>query len=233
MAQAMFKKMSAVRGFIIEPKEWKVEGERRYSTPGNTDWMLKAWDRVRNVGAIVLAIILYSDQTNLSNNGRQSAHPFVLSFGNTPEWARWLDGGTELVGLFPNIPSDLKPEEKIRVFQLAAEYMLQPLKRLSKLHGGGLKVEDSNGVEYVAIPLLYSVVNDHPESNKVSCTMSCSSYRPCSICMVTRDNLRDVDDEIVPRTVKDQKAVYKKMEGAETKKELTRLKKKYSTHFVK
>ncbi|CAI7840946.1 unnamed protein product [Closterium sp. NIES-53] len=43
LAQAMFKKMSAIRGFIIEPKEWKVEGERRYSTPGNTDWMLKAW----------------------------------------------------------------------------------------------------------------------------------------------------------------------------------------------
>ncbi|GJP74686.1 hypothetical protein CLOP_g5235, partial [Closterium sp. NIES-67] len=131
---AMFKTMSAVSGFAIEPEEWVVDGERRYSTPQNTDWMLMAWERVKKLG-IVLAIILFSDQTNLSYNGRQSAHPFVMSMGNIPEWARWLEGGTELVGLLPNIPPDLKPEEKTRAFQQAADIFIEPLRRLSKLKG--------------------------------------------------------------------------------------------------
>ncbi|GJP69626.1 hypothetical protein CLOP_g618, partial [Closterium sp. NIES-67] len=153
---AMFKKMSAVSGFAIEPEEWVVDGERRYSTPQNTDWMLMAWERVKKLG-IVLAIILFSDQTNLSYNGRQSAHPFVMSMGNIPEWARWLEGGTELVGLLPNIPPDLKPEEKTRAFQQAADIFIEPLRRLSKLKGGGLEVEDSTGVCYRAFPLLYAL----------------------------------------------------------------------------
>ncbi|GJP31575.1 hypothetical protein CLOM_g13527, partial [Closterium sp. NIES-68] len=152
---AMFKTMSAVSGFAIEPEEWVVDGERRYSTPQNTDWMLMAWERVKKLG-IVLAIILFSDQTNLSYNGRQSAHPFVMSMGNIPEWARWLEGGTELVGLLPNIPPDLKPEEKTRAFQQAADIFIEPLRRLSKLKGGGLEVEDSAGVCYRAFPLLYA-----------------------------------------------------------------------------
>ncbi|GJP49591.1 hypothetical protein CLOM_g8778, partial [Closterium sp. NIES-68] len=229
---AMFKTMSAVSGFAIEPEEWVVDGERRYSTPQNTDWMLMAWERVKKLG-IVLAIILFSDQTNLSYNGRQSAHPFVMSMGNIPEWARWLEGGTELVGLLPNIPPDLKPEEKTRAFQQAADIFIEPLRRLSKLKGGGLEVEDSAGVCYRAFPLLYAYVTDHPESCKVTCTMACNSFRPCSICLAEKPRLAEVEDPIVLRTVRDQGRLYKQMESATTKKKLSALRTTYSTHFVK
>ncbi|GJP48454.1 hypothetical protein CLOM_g7734 [Closterium sp. NIES-68] len=137
---AMFKTMSAVSGFAIEPEEWVVDGERRYSTPQNTDWMLMAWERVKKLG-IVLAIILFFRSNQLVVQRSQSAHPFVMSMGNIPEWARWLEGGTELVGLLPNIPPDLKPEEKTRAFQQAADIFIEPLRRLSKLKGGGLRLQ--------------------------------------------------------------------------------------------
>ncbi|GJP69628.1 hypothetical protein CLOP_g618 [Closterium sp. NIES-67] len=224
---AMFKKMSAVSGFAIEPEEWVVDGERRYSTPQNTDWMLMAWERVKKLG-IVLAIILFSDQTNLSYNGRQSAHPFVMSMGNIPEWARWLEGGTELVGLLPNIPPDLKPEEKTRAFQQAADIFIEPLRRLSKLKGGTQAVVSHSQLVTVTLPHCY-----HPESCKVTCTMACNSFRPCSICLAEKPRLAEVEDPIVLRTVRDQGRLYKQMESATTKKKLSALRTTYSTHFVK
>ncbi|CAI5492692.1 unnamed protein product [Closterium sp. Naga37s-1] len=92
----------------------------------------------------VLALIIFSDATNLTANGRQTAHPFVVSFANIPEAERWKSGGTEVVALFPPLPSDMAAEEKMRVFQEALRIVFGPVIALSSPERGNI---------YRAVPL--------------------------------------------------------------------------------
>ncbi|CAI7852820.1 unnamed protein product, partial [Closterium sp. NIES-53] len=50
----------------------------------------------------------------------------------------------------------------------------------------GFKMKDPNGVEHLVIPMLYAWVCDFPESCKITCTLSGTTNRPCSICFAHR-----------------------------------------------
>jgi len=52
-------------------------------------------------GAVIAPVILYSDQTTLSNNRRILGHPIVMSIGNISCHVRELDEGHTLIGLLP------------------------------------------------------------------------------------------------------------------------------------
>ncbi|CAI7899889.1 unnamed protein product [Closterium sp. NIES-53] len=59
----------------------------------------------------------------------------------------------------------------------------------------GMAATDPNGVDRFVVPLLFSYVADYPETCKVSCTQQLGSVRPCSLCYVHREHLRDMDRE--------------------------------------
>jgi hypothetical protein len=52
-------------------------------------------------GVVIAPIILYSDQTTLSNNKCILGHPIVMSIGNISCYVRELNQGHILIGLLP------------------------------------------------------------------------------------------------------------------------------------
>ena len=84
-------------------------------------------------GSVVAPIILYSDQTSLSNNMKVTGHPLVMSIANISCENRYLDEGHCLLAIFPSIPStSTNFQERLTLFQECLAYILQPLKEASK-----------------------------------------------------------------------------------------------------
>ncbi|CAI5476788.1 unnamed protein product [Closterium sp. Yama58-4] len=134
------------------------------------------------------------------------------------EEARWLDGGVEMVALFPTLPSALTSEQKTAAMHEMLGIVLGPLMALSSVASGGIRVTDHLGGKSTVFPLLGKYVCDQPESSMVTCTWAATSNQPCSLCIVSKWDLADLTKAIEPRTVKDQKDVYKRMEKASAKR---------------
>ncbi|CAI7880514.1 unnamed protein product, partial [Closterium sp. NIES-54] len=176
----MFGHPDNVEGFVLKPQVDidPATRKRRYSTPDSGTWWHEAQDFVGEDG-VVAAIILYSDVTHLSENGHKLAWPVMMTLGNIKQGKRWASAGHCLLGTLPIPPSNMTSEQKTQLFQRAALTMLQGL-----LDGreSGFLLRDPTGVEHVVKPLLYAWVLDYPESGKVTCTLSGTTSRPCSIC---------------------------------------------------
>lgn len=109
---------------------------------------------------VVLALLLYSDATLLSGDGKKSGWPLVMSLANIPLSIRRDFGGFKLCGVLPLIKSKRTPEEKTLVFQVCLKTALAPLKVLS-----------NEGIEYRGFklfPLLFAYIHDYPEGCKVN-----------------------------------------------------------------
>ncbi|CAI6012584.1 unnamed protein product [Closterium sp. NIES-65] len=89
--------------------------------------------RIGRGAGIVAAVILFSDATHLTFNGRQLAHPLMFSLDNIPEASRWLEGGVEMVALFPPLPAALTPEQKTELMHEMLRLVLGPLMRASSV----------------------------------------------------------------------------------------------------
>ncbi|CAI5974098.1 unnamed protein product [Closterium sp. NIES-64] len=93
--------------------EWEIRVLELNEGLGSVTFRFRPLDREALQGAgIVAAVILFSDATHLTFNGRQLAHPLMFSLDNIPEASRWLEGGVEMVALFPPLPAALTPEQK-------------------------------------------------------------------------------------------------------------------------
>lgn len=110
--------------------------------------------------AVILALIFYSDSTQLSGNGNVSGWPIVMSLANIPLDKRRKKGGFKLCGILPQLSGKVEAEEKCKVFKYCMEKVLSPLKELSHA-----------GIMYkgkMCYPLLYAYVHDYPEGCKVN-----------------------------------------------------------------
>ncbi|GJP59465.1 hypothetical protein CLOP_g12258 [Closterium sp. NIES-67] len=148
-------------------------------------------------GAVVAAIILYSDVTHLSENGRKKAWPVMMTIANIRQGGRWATSGHCLLGNLPIPPKGMPSAQKTQLFQQGALTMLHTI-----LEGRecGFLLKDPNGVEHLVKPMLYAWVCDYPESGKVTCTLSGGTSRPCSICYAEKEHLDCVTAENTPRT---------------------------------
>jgi hypothetical protein len=83
-------------------------------------------------GAVVVPLILYSDQTSLSKNTKVTGHPFVMSIANITCENRYLDERHALLTVLPILPSCVLHKEQLVLFQKCLAYVLQPLKEARK-----------------------------------------------------------------------------------------------------
>lgn len=115
---------------------------------------------VGNEEAVVLALMLYSDETELSATGKKTVWPIMMSLANIPQEIREKRGGFKLLGMFPNIKeTTTSATQNAKLFKLCLDELLSPLKQLS--HDG---FEHSGVMLY---PLLYAYIHDYPEGGKV------------------------------------------------------------------
>ena len=85
------------------------------------------------VDDVVAPIILFSDQTHLSQNGKEVAWPLVLTTANVSLDNRWEPHGHVLLATLPDIKKVpyLSSEQKTAVLHAALQAVLAPLKKAS------------------------------------------------------------------------------------------------------
>jgi hypothetical protein len=159
-------------------------------------------------GAKLLSLILYSDATNVDSLGKSQLHPIYLSIGNIKNWRRNKQDAKQLLAYLPILKSDNNTERKSETFKKAArecfhrslEKLLDPLLKLQK-KGVDLTLNNKTIWFY---PKVSIIISDWPEAATYCLTYKSSmSNHPCHFCLVTRDNLPDLNlqiDDIIPRT---------------------------------
>ncbi|CAI5939342.1 unnamed protein product [Closterium sp. NIES-64] len=207
-------------GFVLFPREENSGAGRMYSTPETATYWEEAQPAAVAMfgeGTVVIPLILSSDATMLSGNERTKVRAVYISIANIPLYRRWQECGKLLLAMLPFPPSQMSSTEKTALFQAAMKIVLADLIVASHtliLHlpmcgiHTGMAATDPNGVARFVVPLLFSYVADYPETCKVSCTQQLGSVRPCSLCYVQREHLRDMDREAAEmRTVEKQEGV--------------------------
>ncbi|CAI5471626.1 unnamed protein product [Closterium sp. Yama58-4] len=197
-------------------------GDRRYTTPETGTWwnaaqcltvcplpLCRALQEHFGCSEVVGGIILYSDVTHMSNNGRKKAWPLMMTLANIAQAKRWGKAGHTLLALLPIPPSAMSAVEKVMLFQRCVITVLQPL-----LDGmaSGFRLKDPFGDRQTVRPLLYAWVCDYPESGKISCTLSHGSRMPCSICYAAK-HLGAVKARNTPRTPEQQQWIVNEAVG--------------------
>ncbi|CAI5529975.1 unnamed protein product [Closterium sp. Naga37s-1] len=114
--------------------------EEEYLSYGD-EWEIRVLELQEGLGAVTfrlrplvcVSFAAQSDATHLTFNGRQLAHPMMFSLDNIPEASRWLEGGVEMVALFPPLPAALTPEQKTELMHEMLRLVLGPLMRASSV----------------------------------------------------------------------------------------------------
>ncbi|CAI6008996.1 unnamed protein product [Closterium sp. NIES-65] len=145
---------------------------------------------------------------------------------------------TDIIQLFKNrlwSPEDLELWDTFRDLEAFEEELMDADDTWEtmdlELAGDHGVVVDHMGVPATVFTMLHTYGCDHPESSMVTGTMAASSYKPCSMCIVDRWDLKKVTKAFEARTVKDQRNLYQEMEEG-TPTEVEDLKRAWSTHYV-
>jgi hypothetical protein len=128
--------------------------------------------------------------------GKSSGHPIFLSLGNIPNHQRNKPESKALIGYLPILKamdSKTKNSDKFRklqreVFQKCMKILLQPIVEEPELHF----VVRNNIVTF--IPRISMIIADLAEADKITNVYQpSSSRRPCHSCLVSRDDLNNVN----------------------------------------
>jgi hypothetical protein len=167
------------------------------------------WEKTEEslpIGAKILSVILYSDATNVDTLGKSNLHPIYVSIGNIKNWRRNKPDAKQLLGYFPILEaidnSDKKSDDfknaACETFHKSLEVLLDPL-----LNENGIELT-LNGETIWFYLRVSIVIADWPEAATYCLTSKSSmSNIPCHFCLVTRNNLADInlqDNDITPRT---------------------------------
>ncbi|CAI5460722.1 unnamed protein product [Closterium sp. Yama58-4] len=235
LVKKLLRAFQHIAGFVTKPRadEEDTEEVRHYSTPDTGKWLEEAQAAIGDEDCIVLGVIVYSDNTHASRNGRLAAWPVLISLFNIPEALRWQELGHVLAGVLP-FPSEwASSTEKTRIFQQCMEVIFEPLLRAHR--GAELRwfyVTDATGKVVKAFPCLFGQLGDFPESSRSTATLQQGSDRPCSSCYMKETHLADLSHKSVTRTVELQRRVVEAIQSAAGSKAAENIKKRWSTHPV-
>ncbi|GET52353.1 hypothetical protein GLOIN_2v1762814 [Rhizophagus irregularis DAOM 181602=DAOM 197198] len=142
------------------------------------------------------------------NTGIYQLHPIYLSIGNIKNWRRNKKDAKQLLAYLPILKSNNITERKSETFEIAVrecfhkslELLLDPLLKLNK---NGIDLFLNNEMIWF-YPRVSAIISDWPEAATYCLTYkSPMSKHPCHFCLVTRDNLANLNlqiDDITPRT---------------------------------
>jgi hypothetical protein len=159
------------------------------------------------VGAKLLSIILYSDATTTDTLGKSQLHPIYVSLGNIPIWRRNKQDAKQLLGYLPILEAANLTQKKSlayknlvrETFHKSLRHLLEPI--ISLKNGIKLFVKNENIWFY---PRVSVIIADWPEAATYCLTYkSSNSNFPCHFCLVSRDNLANINlpsSDVVLRT---------------------------------
>ncbi|CAI5482006.1 unnamed protein product [Closterium sp. Yama58-4] len=184
LVKKLVRIFSRRKGFVWKPQEkYNEKGKRVFEGPETGTWMHEAQKEIKDDKALILGVIVYSDSTQASRNGRRNAWPVLISLINIPEELRWFELGHTLATVLPFCPEWASPTEKARVFQEALKIILGPLMReTASAPVRYFYVTDATGNVVKAVPCLYGYPGDYPENSRASATLQTGTHRPCANC---------------------------------------------------
>ncbi|CAI5460719.1 unnamed protein product, partial [Closterium sp. Yama58-4] len=235
--KAMYSDSANRDGFVVKPAEVYTSDkqQRIYMGPETGDGWIKMQEECPR-GGVIAACILYSDGTNLSNDGRVTGHPVYFTLGNITLKNRWQPHGHRMVAMLPPLPNvDSRTDEgkalHREVFQLALDVVLEELKKASY---AGIVTEDPFGKVQVVFPAVYAYVADHPEACKLAGTFASHKANfPCHRCLVKREDISNMEAVAAYRTEVDQKKKVVELLALPSGPERTKASKAISTHPIK
>ena len=149
------------------------------------------------VGGKLLSIILYLDATTTDTLGKNQLHPIYMSLGNIPIWRRNKQDSKQLLGYLPILEAANFTQKKSlayknlvrETFHKSLRHLLEPI--ISLKNGIKLFVKNENILFY---PRVSVIIADWPEAATYCLTYkSPNSNFPCHFCLVSRDNLANIN----------------------------------------
>ncbi|CAI5466502.1 unnamed protein product [Closterium sp. Yama58-4] len=235
--KAMYSDSANRDRFVVKPAAVYTSDkqQRIYAGPETGDGWIKMQEECLR-GGVIAACILYSDGTNLSNDGRVTGHPVYFTLGNITLKNRWQPHGHRMVAMLlplPNVDSRTDEGKALHreVFQLALDVVLEELKKASY---AGIVTEDPFGKVQVVFPAVYAYVADHPEACKLPGTFASHKANfPCHRCLVKREDISNMEAVVAYRTEVDQKKKVAELLELPSGPERTKASKAISTHPIK
>src|SRR3990170_8790993 len=182
--------------FALSFENYEREGESIYKEQ-NTGMWWKATEDSLPIGAKLLSLILYSDATTTDTLGKSQLHPIYLSIGNIPTWRRNKQDAKQLLGYLPILEAASDIEKKSSMFKnlvretfhKSLQHLLDPIVSLKT--GVDLLVDNASIWFY---PRISVIIADWPEAATFCLTYKSSNSKlPCHFCLVTRDNLANIN----------------------------------------
>jgi hypothetical protein len=135
--------------------------------------------------------------------GKNQLHPIYVSIGNIPTWRRNKPDAKQLLGYLPILEAANNSEKSSITFKNLVRSTFH--KSLQYLLG---LINIKNGIELLVgnkmiwfYPHISVVIADWPEAATFCLTYKSSNSKfPCHFCMVTRDNLSDIN--LLPSDIK-------------------------------
>jgi hypothetical protein len=150
--------------------------------------------------------MLYSDATNVDTLGKKNLHPIYMSIGNIKNWRRNKPDAKQLLGYLPILQANDNTEKNSenfrntvhKVFHESLKVLLEPL-----LLGTNINlILNNERIQFY--PRISVIIADWPEAATYCLTYkSPMSNLPCHFCLVTRDNLANINlqsNEVILRT---------------------------------
>ncbi|KAG8722129.1 hypothetical protein FRC09_006757 [Ceratobasidium sp. 395] len=163
------------------PVQWTSEpgGKRLYGEMHTANW----WWRVQTMlglgrGATVIAIIISSDKTHLSEmSGNKQAWPVYISIGNISKDLRRKPSqqGMMLLGYVP--VTGLTGEEGWQFYHDCVAAMLRPLREAGT---NGVEMKCADGGVRLCFPILAAFIGDWQDQTLVACSLD----NRCPVCPV-------------------------------------------------
>ncbi|CAI5477452.1 unnamed protein product [Closterium sp. Yama58-4] len=231
----LVRTFSSKKGFVWKPRKIhrKKNNERVFEGPETGDWMHAAQKEINDEDALILGVLIYSDSTQASRNGRRNAWPVLISLINIPAELRGVEPGHTLAAVLPFPPEWASSTEKTRVFQEAIKINLAPIMRESaSAPVRFFYCTDADGKVHKAVPCLYGYPADFPESSRASATLQQGSHRPCANCYADKGEFTMMVGKVDPRTPEKQRDIVRQILACKKQSDADDVRRLWSTHPI-
>ncbi len=152
-------------------------------------------------GAKLLSLIIYSDATNVNLLGKSQLYLIYLSIGNIKNWRHNKQDAKQILGYLSILKSKDNTEKRSRVFKNA---VCETFHRSLELLLDSLLILQNKGIDLTLnnktiwfYPQVSVIIADWPEAAIYCLTYKSSMTNyPCYFCLVTRNNLADLNLQI-------------------------------------
>lgn len=180
-------------------------------------------------GAVVMPIILYSDETQALNYGSKTFYPLYMTIGNLPKDLRRKMAAYRLVAYLPVLEGTKKEKRQMAAVNLKGQVLHKCLARVmeSIIEPGksGVSIPDAKGNVHRVFPYFCYYTADWPEGKKVTLLKDGkATAKPCHGCDVPRDDLDKISNATREHTfrthseMKQHLSRYKDLQGKKGKK---------------